>query len=195
LRLLQCKGDPAEFFSTRSGKQRPEWKHIPAELKLKRGALVMVLANRRVSGGSTAFEYVNGDLGILESWRKGAYGWDGQNWGDLATVRLARNDDLVEVWPVSRVVVDHDGSKNPPVMGSITYLPLKLAYATTAHKSQGLSLDKVQIALHSHFWTTPGMLYVACSRARTLEGLRIVGHPTQFLQRCTVNPKVREWIK
>lgn len=80
------------------------------------------------------------------------------------------------------------------IVGEITYLPLRLAWATTVHKSQGLTLDRCQINIGDSFFKYPGMLFVALSRARTLEGLRLVGTPQQFAQRCTVNPVVRPWL-
>ena len=69
-----------------------------------------------------------------------------------------------------------------------------VAYATTVHKSQGLSLDNVQVMFGNHFFKTPGMLYVALSRSRSPEGLRLVGSAGQFVGRCTVNPVVRSWL-
>lgn len=62
------------------------------------------------------------------------------------------------------------------------------------HNSQGLSLDQVQVNIRDHFFSTPGMLYVALSRARTAEGLRLVGQPGTFQARCTVDERVRPWL-
>lgn len=60
--------------------------------------------------------------------------------------------------------------------------------------SQGLSLDTVQINLRDGFFKSPAMLYVALSRCRTAEGLRIVGTVEGLRDRCTVDPRVRAWI-
>jgi len=79
-------------------------------------------------------------------------------------------------------------------MGQIEYAPLRLAYASTVHKSQSLTLDRVQVDYRDHFFSSPGMLYVALSRCRTLEGLRLVGQQGTFASRCTVDERVRGWI-
>jgi ATP-dependent exoDNAse (exonuclease V) alpha subunit len=79
-------------------------------------------------------------------------------------------------------------------MGGVTYMPLRLAYATTVHKSQGLTLDNVQVSITDRFWETPGMVYVALSRSRTADGLRVVGSRELFMKRITTDPRVREWI-
>ena len=61
--------------------------------------------------------------------------------------------------------------------------------------SQGLTLDNVQVDFRSKFFTeTPGMLYVALSRARTSQGLRLIGSARTFAQRCSVNPKIKEFL-
>jgi ATP-dependent DNA helicase PIF1 len=78
--------------------------------------------------------------------------------------------------------------------GGITYMPLRVAYASTVHKSQGLSLDKVQVALTGTFMANPGSVYVALSRARTLEGLRLVGDVDMFIRRCKSDERVRRFL-
>lgn len=64
-------------------------------------------------------------------------------------------------------------------IASVSQYPLRLAWAVTVHKSQGLSLDAALIDLSQAF--TPGMGYVALSRVRSLEGLYLVGLNDQAL--------------
>lgn len=65
------------------------------------------------------------------------------------------------------------------IVAEVSQYPLRLAWAVTVHKSQGLSLDAAIIDLSQAF--TPGMGYVALSRVRSLEGLYLVGLNTQAL--------------
>lgn len=79
-------------------------------------------------------------------------------------------------------------------VGAIKFYPLRLAYATTVHKSQGLTLDNCQIDCRDHFFGNPGMAYVALSRCRTPEGLVIVGTPEKLAERIKIEPKVKRWL-
>ena len=79
-------------------------------------------------------------------------------------------------------------------IGAIRYYPLRLAYATTVHKSQGLTLDNCQIDVRDRFFGSPNMAYVALSRCRTAEGLTIVGEPGKLAERIVLEPKVRRWL-
>lgn len=81
------------------------------------------------------------------------------------------------------------------VVGTCEHLPLRVAYATTCHKSQGLTLDRVQININNQFFSSGGMTYVGLSRARTAEGLRIIcGNSNTFIKRCKTNPLVEQWL-
>lgn len=79
-------------------------------------------------------------------------------------------------------------------VGAIRYYPLRLAYATTVHKSQGLTLDACQIDCRDIFFGSPQMAYVALSRCRTSEGLTIVGDPLRLEQRIKLEPKVKRFL-
>lgn len=80
------------------------------------------------------------------------------------------------------------------VMGEIWYSPARLAYATSCHKSQGLSLDRVQIDFGHKFFGEPAMAYVALSRCKSPAGLTIVGNPGLVARRTNVSRDVVAWL-
>jgi hypothetical protein len=79
-------------------------------------------------------------------------------------------------------------------IGAVRYYPLRLAYAATVWKTQGLTLDRVQVDFRNPFFSSPAALYVALSRCRTAEGLRLVGTPEQFVKRVQISKEAKEWI-
>jgi len=192
LRYMRLKGKEFTCLTTRSGQQQKDWiRLIPEVLKLKEGALVMILANKPYpqldTGDRRVFEYVNGDLGTV-------LGPDPTSGG--VKVYLHRTLQDVVVTPAIKEWREPTGKRKPPytVKGVVTYVPLRLAYSTTVHKSQGLSLDQVQVAITDGFMARPSMMYVALSRCRSLEGLRVVGTERAFLGRCGVEDKVKGWL-
>ena len=80
------------------------------------------------------------------------------------------------------------------VLGQVEFFPLRLAWSSTVHKSQGLSLDRCQVDFRDNFFAHPAMLYVALSRCRTLAGLRLVGQREIFVRACQMDARVKEWI-
>lgn len=80
------------------------------------------------------------------------------------------------------------------VIGEISYTPVRLAYASTVHKSQGLTLDTCQIDFTDHFFGSPSMAYVSLSRVRTAEGLTVVGNKRVFADRTNISAEVLPWI-
>ena len=206
LRLAKLQTPVARFTAVRWGTQRADWKQIPDTFGLKVGALVMILANRReqtLGDLPGKLVYANGDLGHIEALDETR---------GLCHVRLHRTDAVVDVEWVERQNtvplepgdrkrlkaageahrITTDGRQH--IVGTVRYLPLRAAYATTVHRSQGLSLDAVQVNTREGFFKTAGMLYVSLSRARTAEGLRLIGSVDGLRARCTVNAKVAKWL-
>jgi ATP-dependent DNA helicase PIF1 len=205
--LDKVTGQRITVTSRRWGKQRGEWRNVPERLELKLGAYVMMLAN---SPGD--FAYVNGDCGHVEGYVPAAQGVPAH-----FAVRLVRTGEIVAIPRIVRdvgikdepegwsggkarepesafVAHPHRNSKGRFVQGQVEYFPLRLAYASTVHKSQGLSLDKTQIDFRHAFFKSPAMLYVALSRCRTLEGLRLVGQRERFVQQCNIDARIREFL-
>jgi len=135
----------------------------PEKLELKIGARVMFVKN------SPDQEYVNGTLGVVVD-LDGAY----------PVVETNDGKEIV-AHPVSWETTD-----DHKVLASVSQVPLRLAWAITVHKSQGMSLDAVEVDLMKAF--APGQGYVALSRARTLEGLTLRGINATALQ---IHPYVR----
>lgn len=134
-----------------------------SELRLKAGARVMFVKN--APDGS----YVNGTLGVVLS-------FDEDGWPVVRTfdggVRVAEP----EQW-------QHE--ENGTVLAKVSQVPLKLAWAITVHKSQGMTLDAAEMDLSDAF--EPGMGYVALSRVRSLTGLNLLGLNDIALR---VHPKI-----
>lgn len=88
----------------------------------------------------------------------------------------------------------YDSHRHRYVIGAIRYFPLRLAYASTVHKTQGLSLNNVQIDVNGVFLKEPAMTYVALSRVGKPEGLRIVGRENVFISRVKAAKEVSRWL-
>jgi len=136
-------------------------KNYPADiaLQLKEGAQVMFIKN----DSDKAKRYFNGKIGIIE-----------QIEDDKILVRCHNEPELVEVkkhrWEHIRYI--HNSEKQhieEEVVGAFTQYPLRLAWAITIHKSQGLTFEKAIIDAGSAF--APGQVYVALSRCTALSGI------------------------
>lgn len=211
--LDRLPGKPFRVASRRWGRQHSEWGQntrtkewgIPPEVELKLGAYVMLLAN------APDFEYVNGDCGWITE-----YSSDECHIGIKLVrtqqeiyltplVRGVEHSDRPEPWQGESVVKSQDDGGWLPrphyrgrvkrwVTGQVEYWPLRLAYASTVHKSQSLTLDRVQCDIRNHFFGSPGMAYTALSRCRSLAGLRIVGQPDVLAKRIAIDERVRPWL-
>lgn len=131
---------------------------VDMELKLKVGAKVLFVKND--AGG----RWVNGTLGTVEQLKE-----------DLIKIKVDESGKAVNVniaeWDNIRYEYDEEtGGLKEKVIGKLKQYPLKLAWAITIHKSQGMSLDKVCLDF-SRSPFTHGQTYVALSRCRTLKGI------------------------
>lgn len=129
----------------------------PERLRLRKGARVMCVKNNFEAG------FVNGTLGTVVSCAPDAD----------PVIRTIPSSDfpqgkLITIEKYYWQIVE-DGR----VLAELCQYPLRLAWAITVHKSQGMSLDAVEIDLSKAF--EPGMGYVALSRVRSLAGLSILG--------------------
>jgi hypothetical protein len=136
----------------------------PEILRLRKGARVMCVKNNFEQG------YVNGTLGVVVSCGPGVA-------PVIAVVPSREYPDGRKITIEQATWKIEDDGK---VLAEITQYPLRLAWAITVHKSQGMSLDAVEVDLSRSF--EPGMGYVALSRVRTLAGLRIIGMNTTALE-------------
>jgi len=137
------------------------------ELYLKIGAEVMCIKNNFEEG------YVNGTRGKVIDFLP----------TDNTPVIKLYNGKVIHAKP-DTWAIEEDGR----VKASISQLPIRLAWAITIHKSQGMSLDNAEMDLSRTF--AYGMGYVALSRVRTLKGIRLIGFNPEALR---VDPKVLEF--
>jgi PIF1-like helicase/Helix-turn-helix domain/HRDC domain/Helicase len=127
-----------------------------AELVLKEGAQVMFLKNDVVSK-----RYFNGKIGVVKLLEQNKIVVDCD--GDEIEV-------IKETWENTRYTLNkNDGKLEQETLGTFTQYPLRLAWAITIHKSQGLTFDKVMINAGASF--SSGQVYVALSRCTSLEGI------------------------
>lgn len=136
----------------------------PENLELKIGATVMCTKNNSQKG------YVNGTLAKVVGFESGT----------KYPIIETKSGNKITMEPVDWVIEENGKPK-----AHITQIPLRLAWAITIHKSQGMSLDEAVMDLGEVFEYGQG--YVALSRLRTLDGLYLVGWNRQAFQ---VHPKI-----
>ncbi len=161
--LDAIREQPREFYMSAEGNETlvdisKKGCLAPEELRLKEGAVVMFVKNNFQKG------YVNGTLGEVIGFTDSGY----------PLVRT-RSGEKIEAAPESWKI-----EENGQLLADITQVPLRLAWAITVHKSQGMSLDAAEIDLRHCF--VPGMGYVALSRVRSLDGMKLSGFNKMALQ-------------
>jgi ATP-dependent exoDNAse (exonuclease V) alpha subunit len=155
-------------------------RELPADeiLRLKPGARVMFIRNGQ--------EWVNGSLGTVI-----------QAQDHTIAVMLDQDGKIVdvkrEIWEKTRYSWDRNTQQivSEPI-GSFTQYPLRLAWAITIHKSQGLTFDRIHIDLDRPAFSH-GQVYVALSRCRTLGGLSLTRSINQ--QDLIINPAVHHFAQ
>ncbi|MGM9479167.1 helix-turn-helix domain-containing protein [Pedobacter sp. GSP4] len=133
-------------------------------LELKVGAQVMFIKNDMTAEK----RYYNGKIGVIHHIEK-----------DTVEIELPEDKTVIKISPYTWENVKYKLNEatneiDENVAGSFIQYPIKLAWAITVHKSQGLTFDKAIIDIGDAF--APGQAYVALSRLRSLKGLVLTSH-------------------
>ncbi len=168
--LAKLKGTSKKFMMSSKGKDSfveglKRGCLSPEVLELKEGAAVMFTKN------SPQGKFVNGTLGIVSGW-------------DASGMPLVKTKDGLNI---STEPMEWQLEEQGKVRASVSQIPLRLAYAMTVHKSQGMSMDAAVIDLSKAFEYGQG--YVALSRVRRLSGVYLMGLNQRALE---VHPEILE---
>ncbi len=155
----EIKGPEFTFQAAVEGEFDERLYPIDALLTLKEGAQVMFVKNDHTG----AQRYFNGKIGIVECLDD-----------EEITVGFPDGSPSTQVerhtWENKKYTLNRENNEiEEKLQGTFAQYPLKLAWAITVHKSQGLTFDKAVIDVSSAF--APGQIYVAMSRLTSLEGM------------------------
>ena len=161
--LVELEEEEWEFFATKKGNQKMMESFVKSlivqdKLILKKGAKVMFLKNNHERA------IMNGTLGVVVDFKK-----DLDDNGPYPLVQLMDKRKILakpDIWSINN-------EKGTPLV-SFEQVPLRLAWAITVHKSQGMTLEAAEIDLSKAF--EPGQGYVALSRLKDLDGLKLLGN-------------------
>lgn len=173
-KLAELDGEEFCYMGQKDGKFNTKDFIVPEQLKLKVGAQVMFCRN-------ISHNCVNGTIAKVSNLSE-----------DTITVKLENGAEVnvaQTVWESLERVYNRETKKmESQVVGTFTQYPLKLAWAITIHKSQGMTFDRMHFDLTRGTFA-PGQAYVAISRMRSLEGLTLSRPllPSHIIQ----NPEIR----
>ncbi len=178
-KLNELRGDEKTTWAYEDN-WKPEKSPAPSKLVVKKGARVMFVKNdthkpRRYVNGTMGYVVGFGD-GYIEVKKDGSNQpifVERQTW-DRLSYKIDKKTKTVET----------------EFIGCFKQYPLKLAWAVTVHKSQGLTFDEVAVDVAKSF--TYGQVYVALSRCRTMDGLHLISKiPSQKIK---ADPLVKAYL-
>lgn len=188
--MYELETEEETFTAILEGDFKVEHCNADYNLVLKKGCRVMTLINDQFG------EYHNGSMGVYD-------GHKTDENGTFLKILLdpeVKGDEPTAVWvgTYKYVNVEQKYSKksntiDEDVKGSMIQFPIKLAFAISIHKTQGLTFDKASIDMGRYGAFTHGQLYVALSRCRTLEGLRF--NRRLNISDVIVDDRVKGWLE
>lgn len=176
--LSKIKGKVRTFFAKVKGNAKAEEFNVQDKLVVKEGAKIMYLVN------DTQKKLVNGTLGTfcmamkrVKKSRPNFYSsrapWDDYYVNELVPCIKLENGKTIHIEEYSFEKFKYNSNLEKEVTGSVKALPIRLAFALSIHKSQGLTFDEVTVDLTRPCFQK-GQMYTALSRVKSPEGLRLI---------------------